>query len=161
MVAQSQRVEYKIDKKVVNVARISPAAGGTLVNVLENTPSVQVDVEGNVSLRGSGNFQLLIDGKPSVIQGSEGLQQIPASAVQSLEIITSPSAKYDPDGAAGIINVIMKKQKNTGIGGVVNASIGTREKYTADFLLNFRKKKLNYFVGAEYADQKNYQQWRR
>jgi outer membrane receptor protein involved in Fe transport len=156
VIAQSPRVEYKIDKKVINVSQDISAAGGSLVNVLENTPSVQVDVEGNVSLRGSGNFQLLIDGKPSVIQGSEGLQQIPASAVQSLEIITSPSAKYDPDGAAGIINVIMKKQKNTGIGGIVNASVGTKEKYTADFLLNFRKKKINYFVGAEYGNQKNF-----
>jgi outer membrane receptor protein involved in Fe transport len=156
VVAQNQRVEYKIDKKVVNVSQDIASSGGTLVNVLENTPSVQVDVEGNVSLRGSGNFQLLIDGKPSVIQGSEGLQQIPASAVQNLEIITSPSAKYDPDGAAGIINVIMKKQKNTGIGGVVNASVGTRNKYTTDFLINFRKKKLNYFIGGEFADQDNY-----
>lgn len=156
IVAQSQQVEYKIDKKVVNVSQDIAASGGTLVNVLENTPSVQVDVEGNVSLRGSENFQVLIDGKPSVIQGSEGLQQIPASAVQSLEIITSPSAKYDPDGAAGIINVIMKKQKNTGIGGLVNFSIGTRQKYTADFLLNFKKNKLNYFIGGEYADQNNF-----
>ncbi len=156
VVAQSNRVEYKIDKKVVNVSQDIAASGGTLVNVLENTPSVQVDVEGNVTLRGSGNFQLLIDGKPSVIQGSEGLQQIPASAVQNLEIITSPSAKYDPDGNAGIINIIMKKQKNLGIGGVINASIGTRDKYTGDFLLNFRQEKINFFVGAEYANQKNY-----
>jgi outer membrane receptor protein involved in Fe transport len=156
VVAQSNRVEYKIDKKVVNVSSDIAASGGTLVNVLESTPSVQVDVEGNVTLRGSGNFQLLIDGKPSVIQGSEGLQQIPASAVQNLEIITSPSAKYDPDGNAGIINVIMKKQKNLGIGGVINASVGTRNKYTTDFLINFRQKKVNFFVGAEYANQKNY-----
>ncbi len=156
VVAQSNRVEYKIDKKVVNVSQDLAASGGTLVQVLENTPSVQVDVEGNVTLRGSGNFQLLIDGKPSVIQGSEGLQQIPASAVQNLEIITSPSAKYDPDGNAGIINIIMKKQKNMGIGGVINASVGTRNKYTTDFLINFRQKKVNFFVGAEYANQKNY-----
>jgi outer membrane receptor protein involved in Fe transport len=156
VVAESQRVEYKIDKKVVNVGQDISASGGTLVNVLENTPSVQVDVEGNVSLRGSSNFQLLIDGKPSVIQGSEGLQQIPASAVQSMEIITSPSAKYDPDGTAGIINIIMKKQKNIGIGGVVNASIGTKHKYTSDFLVNFKKKKINFFVGGEYADQQFY-----
>ncbi len=153
VLAQNNRVDYKIDKKVINVTSDIAAAGGTLVNVLENTPSVQVDVEGNVSLRGSGNFQLLIDGKPSVIQGSEGLQQIPASAVQSLEIITSPSAKYDPDGEAGIINVIMKKQKNMGIGGVVNMSVGTRDKYAADFLLNFKKNKLNYFIGGEWTDQ--------
>jgi outer membrane receptor protein involved in Fe transport len=156
VVAQSNRVEYKIDKKVVNVSQDIASSGGTLVTVLENVPSVQVDVEGNVTLRGSGNFQLLIDGKPSVIQGSEGLQQIPASAVQNLEIITSPSAKYDPDGNAGIINIIMKKQKNMGIGGVINASVGTRDKYTTDFLINFRQKKVNFFVGAEYANQKNY-----
>jgi len=156
VVAESKRVEYKIDKKVVNISQDITAAGGSLVNVLENTPSVQVDVEGNVSLRGSGNFQLLIDGKPSVIQGSEGLQQIPASAVQSLEIITSPSAKYDPDGEAGIINVIMKKQKNTGIGGVVNASVGTRNKYNGDFLLNLKRNKVNFFVGGEFSDQKFY-----
>lgn len=156
VVAQSQRVEYKIDKKVVNVSQDISASGGTLVNVLENTPSVQVDVEGNVTLRGSGNFQLLVDGKPSVIQGSEGLQQIPASAVQNIEIITSPSAKYDPDGDAGIINVIMKKQKNVGFGGILNASVGTRDKYTGDILLNFRQKKTNFYVGAEFSDQHNY-----
>ncbi len=156
VVAQSQRVEYKIDKKVVNIAQDLSASGGSLVNALENTPSIEVDVEGNVSLRGSGNFQLLIDGKPSIIGGSEGLQQIPASAVQSLEIITSPSAKYDPDGAAGIINVIMKKQKNNGVGGIANVSVGTRNKYSADLLLNFRRNKLNYFIGGEFADQQNY-----
>ncbi|MBN1789254.1 MAG: TonB-dependent receptor [Bacteroidales bacterium] len=156
VVAQSQRVEYKIDKKVVNVAQDISSAGGSLVNVLENTPSVEVDVEGNVSLRGSSNFQLLIDGKPSIIGGSEGLQQIPASAVQSIEIITSPSAKYDPDGAAGIINVVMKKQRNNGVGGIINASVGTKNKYSTDFLLNFKHQKLNYFIGGEYADQHNY-----
>ena len=156
VLAQNKRVEYKIDKKVVNVSQDIAASGGSLVNVLENTPSVQVDIDGNVLLRGSGNFQLLIDGKPSAVQGSEGLQQIPASAVQSLEIITSPSAKYDPDGDAGIINIIMKKQKNTGIGGVVDASIGSRDKYAGDFLLNFRRQKLNFYVGGEYANQKNY-----
>jgi outer membrane receptor protein involved in Fe transport len=152
VIAQSQRVEYKIDKKVVNVSQDIAAAGGTLVNVLENTPSIQVDVEGNVTLRGSENFQVLIDGKPSVIQGSEGLQQIPASAVNSVEIITSPSAKYDPDGAAGIINVIMQKRKTSGISGIVNASIGTRQKYSTDFLFNIRHNKFNFSLGAEYGN---------
>lgn len=156
VVAQSNQVEYKIDKKVVNVSQDIASSGGSLVNLLENTPSMQVDIDGNVQLRGSGNFQLLIDGKPSVVQGSEGLRQIPASAVQSLEIITSPSAKYDPDGDAGIINVIMKKQKNQGVGGVINLSVGSREKYSGDFLLNMRRNKFNFYVGGEYADQKNF-----
>lgn len=154
IVAQRNRVEYKIDKKVVNVASDIASSGGSLVTVLENTPSVEVDVEGNVTLRGSGNFQLLIDGKPSPVQGSEGLQQIPASAVQNLEIITSPSAKYDPDGNAGIINVIMKKQKNSGIGGVINASVGTGDKYTADFILNVKRNRFNYFFGGEYSNMR-------
>lgn len=156
IVAQRNRVEYKVDKKVINVAQDLTGSGGSLVNVLENTPSVQVDVEGNVSLRGSGNFQLLIDGKPSPVQGSEGLQQIPASAVQNLEIITNPSAKYDPDGNAGIINVIMKKQKNSGISGIVNLSAGTGNKYTGDFLFNIKRNKINYFVGADFSSQQFY-----
>jgi outer membrane receptor protein involved in Fe transport len=152
VMADGKQIDYQIDKKVILVSQDIAAAGGSLVNVLENTPSVQVDVEGNVTLRGSGNFQLLIDGKPGAIQGSDGLQQIPASAVQSVEIITSPSARYDPDGDAGIINVIMKKQKKPGVGGVVNVSLGSRNKYSADFLLNIRRKSFNIYTGMEYGN---------
>jgi outer membrane receptor protein involved in Fe transport len=151
--ADRPRVEYKIDRKVITVSEDVSSAGGTAVDVLENTPSIQTDVEGNVTLRGSSNFRVLVDGKPSILEGNDALQQIPASTIQSIEIITNPSAKYDPDGMAGIINVLMKKQKQRGFGGIFNASVGTREKYTTDFLLNYRKGNINFFGGMDFDDR--------
>ncbi|MBN2761548.1 MAG: TonB-dependent receptor [Bacteroidales bacterium] len=156
VVAESNQIEYKIDKKVVTLSQDMTSAGGPVSQALENTPSVEVDIEGNVTLRGSSNYKVLIDGKPSVLDGSEALQQIPASSVHSVEIITNPSAKYDPDGAAGIINVVMKKQKQRGFNGVINASIGTHNKYDTDFLLNARQDKTNFFLGGRYSDRSFY-----
>ena len=155
VVADKAAVEYKLDKKVVNVSQVISAIGGTAVDVLENTPSVQVDIEGNVSLRGSGNFTVLIDGRPSVLSGSDALRQIPSSAIENIEIITNPSAKYEPDGAAGIINLVMKKNSMNGLNGIVNASVGTGEKYRSDFMLNYRFEKLNLFFGADWRDEIN------
>ncbi|HYQ56289.1 MAG TPA: carboxypeptidase-like regulatory domain-containing protein, partial [Draconibacterium sp.] len=125
VVADRAAVEYKLDKKVVNVSQVISAVGGTAVDVLENTPSIQVDIEGNVSLRGSGNFTVLIDGRPSVLSGSDALRQIPSSAIENIEIITNPSAKYEPDGTAGIINLVMKKNSMRGLNGIINARAGT------------------------------------
>ncbi len=156
VVADKAAVEYKLDKKVVNVSQVYSAAGGSAANVLENTPSVQVDIEGNVTLRGSGSFTVLIDGRPSVLSGSDALRQIPASALESIEIITNPSAKYEPDGSAGIINLIMKKNSMNGLSGVINGTIGTGDKYRGDFLLNYRTEKFNYFLGADWRDETNY-----
>nr|WP_319271864.1 outer membrane beta-barrel family protein [uncultured Draconibacterium sp.] len=155
VVADKAAVEYKLDKKVVNVSQVISAIGGTAVDVLENTPSVQVDIEGNVSLRGSGNFTVLIDGRPSVLSGSDALRQIPSSAIENIEIITNPSAKYEPDGAAGIINLVMKKNSMNGLNGIVNASVGTGEKYRGDFMLNYRFEKVNLFFGADWRDEIN------
>ena len=153
VVADRSRIEYKLDKKVINVSQDINAIGGTAVDVLENTPSVQVDIEGNVSLRGSSNFTVFIDGRPSVLSGSEALRQIPSSAIKNIEIITNPSAKYDPDGTAGIINLVMKKNALNGINGIVNATVGTRDKYRGDFTLNYRTQKFNFFIGADWRDQ--------
>ncbi|MCK4940618.1 TonB-dependent receptor [candidate division WOR-3 bacterium] len=146
-------VEYKIDKRVINVSKDFTAISGTAVDVLENAPSVTVDVEGNVSLRGSTNFTLLIDGRPTVLEPNDALQQIPASNIEQIELITNPSAKYDPIGIAGIINIIMKKQKAQGTNGIANLSIGLDDKYGADFLLNHRTDKFNAFAGANYNDR--------
>jgi hypothetical protein len=104
--AERSRVEYKLDRKVINVDKDLNAVGGSAVDVLENVPSVQTDVDGEVSIRGSSNFVVLIDGRPSPLDGSDALQQIPASSIENIEIITNPSAKYDPDGVGGIINII-------------------------------------------------------
>ena len=148
--ADRSLIEYKIDKKVINVSQDINSAGGSAIEALQNTPSVNIDIEGNVSLRGSSNFTVLIDGRPSVLEGSDALQQIPANTIEQIEIITNPSARYDPDGIAGIINVILKKQTKPGLNGIVNASVATGNKYSSDFLLNYRTGKTNIFGGINY-----------
>ena len=150
IVADRKHVEYRLDKKVINVSQDINSAGGTAVDVLENSPSVSVDIEGNVSLRGSSRFTVLIDGKPSVLTGSDALQQIPASAIENIEIITNPSAKYDPDGNAGIINVVMKRKIDIGTNGIVNASVGINNKYRTDILLNRKQGNWNFFIAGNY-----------
>lgn len=147
IVAERPQMEYKIDRKVVYAGSNITAAGGTAVDVLENTPSIQTDIDGNVTLRGSSNFTVLIDNKPSVLEGSDALQQLPASSIERIEIITNPSAKFDPDGTAGIINVIMKKQKLQGFNGIVNGSYGSFNQNSGDVLLNYRLDKFNLFTG--------------
>lgn len=143
-------IDYQIDKKVVNVDKQITATSGSAVDVLQNVPSVQVSATGDVTLRGSSGFMVFIDGRPSVLSGSEALNQIPASSIDKIELITNPSAKYDPDGTSGIINIITKKNSLEGFSGVVNGNIGWDDKYGADFLLYFRKKSINYFLSADY-----------
>lgn len=152
--ADRKIIEYKIDKKVINVSQDLVAAGGTAVDVLENTPSVQTDIDGNVSLRGTGSFKVLIDGRPSILDGSEALQQIPSSTIEQIEIITNPSAKYDPEGVGGIINVITKKEKERGFNGLVNLNLGSEPSYGGDVLLNYRYEKVNFFIKADYNQNK-------
>ena len=156
VVAEKDLIQYKIDKKVINVDKKLSAKGGTVVDALENTPSIQVDAEGNVSLRGSGDFKVLIDGKPTALSSNDALKQIPASAVENIEIITNPSVKYDPDGTSGIINIIMKKDYKTGMNGMINASVGSHFQHNGDFNINYRTDKLNYFIGGSYADRRRY-----
>ncbi|MFO8236248.1 MAG: TonB-dependent receptor family protein [Bacteroidales bacterium] len=150
--ADRMKVEYKVDKKVINVEKDFGSEGGSAVDVLENVPSVQVDIEGNVELRGTGNFRVLINGKPSVLEGSEALQQLPANRISNIEIITNPSAKYDPEGTGGIINIIMKEQKERGLNGQLKASAGMGDKYDASVNLNYRTGKLNFFTSLDYRD---------
>jgi len=156
IVAEKVYVEYKIDKKVVNVNKDLVSASGSAVEVLENVPSVQVDIDGNVTLRGSSNFKVLIDGRPSVLSGADALEQIPASTIENIEIITNPSAKYDPEGMGGIINIVLKKNKLKGFAGLINLSAGTGDKYKADVILSYRNKKFNIFGGVNYNDKTRY-----
>ena len=141
-------IEFKIDKKIINVSKQFTALSGTAVDVLENVPSVSVDIEGNVSLRGSGSFNLLIDGRPSILDPNDALQTIPASTIENIEIVTNPSARFDPDGVAGIINIITKKNKLQGFSGIGNLSAGLYGQYGGDFLLNFRKNRYNFYIAA-------------
>ena len=141
---------YLIDKKVINVGQQQTVISGNAADVLENVPSVSVDIEGNVSLRGSTNFTVLLDGRPTILEPSELLQQIPASTIESIEIITNPSAKYDPEGTAGIINIILAKNKRSGRSGVINLNGGFNGKYGTDVLLQYRTRKYQATVGVDY-----------
>ena len=143
-------VQYKIDKKIINVSKQFATISGTAIDVLENIPSVRVDIEGNVSLRGSSGFTVLIDGRPTILDANDALQQMPASNIQNIELITNPSVKYDPDGSAGIINIITKKKKMQGVSGIVNLNAGLDDKYGGDFLFNLKAAGFNFFAGADY-----------
>jgi len=143
-------VSYEIDRKVVDVSSMETAAAGNAADVLENVPSVTVDIEGNVSLRGSGSFTVLIDGRPTVLDAQDALQQIPASTIDDIEIITNPSAKYDPEGTAGIINIVTKKNALQGISGLVNANGGLNDKYGGESLLEYRTDKYTATFSADY-----------
>jgi outer membrane receptor protein involved in Fe transport len=107
-----------------------------------------VDIDDNVTLRGSSNFKVLIDGKPTQVESNEALKQIPSATIQNIEIITNPSAKYEPDGAAGIINVVMKKQKGRGISALANANAGLKNRYGGDALLGYKQGIANSYVGG-------------
>jgi len=151
--ADKPPIEYKIDKKVVNVAEYYSATTGTAVEVLENVPSITVDIEGNVQLRGSSSFTVLIDGRPSILDANDALEQIPASMIENIEIITNPSAKFDSEGAAGIINILMKDQQASGINGIVNMNGGFDDKYGGDFLFNYKTSKFSFNLGANYNNR--------
>jgi outer membrane receptor for ferrienterochelin and colicins len=149
--AERSTVEIKLDKKVYNVGQDMLVKGGTVSDVLENVPSVTVDVEGNVSLRGSENVRIFIDGRPSnALNMAEALRQIPADAIDKVEVITNPSARYDAEGGAGILNIILKKGKNQGFNGTFIASTGIPETYGLSANLNYKTENVNYFTSTGY-----------
>ena len=154
--AEKSTVEIKLDKKVYNVGQDMLVKGGTVSDVLENVPSVSVDVEGNVSLRGSDNVRIFIDGRPSnALNMAEALRQIPADAIDKVEVITNPSARYDAEGGAGILNIILKKGKNLGLNGTFIASTGYPETYGLSGNLNYKTEKMNYFTTTGYNYRNN------
>lgn len=150
VMADKPLVQFSLDKKIINVEQNLVSAGGSAIDVLQNTPSVTVDVEGNVSLRGNSNVTVLVNGKPSGLSNSTILEQIPASSIESIELITNPSAKYDPDGISGLINVVLKKERKPGLNGMVSVNAGWGDKYNANVELNYRIKKINFFGGADF-----------
>ncbi|MDA3844322.1 MAG: TonB-dependent receptor, partial [Candidatus Kapabacteria bacterium] len=149
--AERQIVEFKMDKKIVNVSQDISSAGNSAVDALENVPTVNVDIEGNVTLRGNSNFKVFVDGRPSILSGTDALEQIPASAIDNIELITNPSAKYDPDNMSGIINIITKKDFDAGFSGNVNLSGSTNGSYNAGVLLNYTAPKFQLSGGIDYG----------
>lgn len=141
-------IRYEMDKKVIDVGKDIAASNGSAVDVLESVPSVNVDINGTVKLRGSSNFMVLINGKPSLLSGSEALQQIPASNIKNIELITNPSAKYDAGNTSGIINIILKQVKKIGTSGMVKLSVGTFDNYSASVNLKHNIKKFGFNFSA-------------
>jgi len=150
--AEKTTVEIKLDKKVFNVGNDLMVKGGTVSDVLSNIPSVSVDVEGNVSLRGNENVRILIDGRPSnAINIVEALRIIPADAIDKVEVITNPSARYDAEGGGGILNIILKKGKNQGFNGTFIASGGIPENSGITGTLNYKTKSVSLFTTQGYS----------
>ena len=148
-----------IDKKIFNVDKNIIATGGNANDVLQQIPSVTVDIDGNIALRGNSNVTILIDGKPSTLTGDArlaALKSIPGSSIESIELITNPSAKYSAEGMGGIINVVMKKNKVAGWNGLVQAGIGTGKKYTGGFNFSYKEKRMNLFLNYNYRDETKY-----
>ncbi|MEZ2413926.1 TonB-dependent receptor domain-containing protein [Muriicola sp. E247] len=142
------RTEFKLDKRVFNVGKDLSSTGASALEVLNNVPSVNVNIEGQVSLRGSQGVQMLINGKPSIIASEEGnaLGTITADMIERVEVITNPSAKYDAEGTSGIINIVLKKDERKGLNGSISVNTGTPAGHSVGVSLNRRTEKFNLFT---------------
>jgi len=158
LVGERTEVEIRLDKRVYNVGKDITVRGGSVTDVMDNIPSVSVDVEGNISLRGNDNVRILVNGKPSGLvglSGSAALRQLPAESIEKVEVVTSPSARYEASGTAGILNIILKKDELIGINATFIANGGIPEYLGGTATLNWRTKKLNIFSTTTYRDQKS------
>ncbi len=142
--------EFRLDKRVFNVGKDLSSSGASALEVLNNVPSVTVSIEGRINLRGSGGVQLMIDGKPSVLTSDNGnaLGTITADMIESIEVITNPSAKYEAEGTAGIINIVLKKEEQRGLNGSVTLNTGTPNNHSLGLSLNRRTDHFNLFAQA-------------
>ena len=147
---KKQAVEYSLDKKIINVDKALVSTGGNAIDVMQSIPSVTVDIDGNLSMRGNSNVTVLVDGKPSALSSSTILEQIPASSIETIEVISNPSSKYDPDGMTGIINIVLKKKKEKGYNGLVTLNAGTGDRYSGSVALNYSKNKINLFSNYDF-----------
>ena len=158
IIAEKSTVEIKLDKRVYNVGKDMIVKGGTVSDVLDNVPSVTVDTEGNVALRGNENVKILIDGKPSGLAGinvADALKLLPADAVEKVEVITNPSARYDAEGGGGIINIVLRKGKSNGVNGSIILSAGDPESYGVSSTLNKKGTNFNLFSNFGYNYRNN------
>ena len=157
VVGEKTTVEVRLDKKIYNIGKDLTTSGATISDALNNVPSVSVDVEGAISLRGNENVRILINGKPSAIAGfgsTDALRQLPADAIEKVEVITSPSARYDAEGTAGILNIVLKKEKTLGFNGSLNVNAGYPTSSSISLNSNLRTDNYNIFntLGYRYRD---------
>ncbi len=158
LVGERTEVEIRLDKRIYNVGKDITVRGGSVADVLDNVPSVSVDVEGNVALRGNQNVRILINGKPSGLvglSGPQGLRSLPAESIEKVEVVTSPSARYEASGTAGILNVILKKEELEGFNGSFILNGGAPTTYGGNATLNWRTKKFNIFSTTSLRDSES------
>ena len=156
--AERTQVEIRLDKKIYNVGQDITVRGGNVSDVLANIPSIDVDFDGNISLRGNNNVTILINGKPSGLvglSGPQGLRSIPSESIEKVEVVTSPSARYSAEGTAGILNIILKKQDLLGFNGNVDLNIGEPKNTGASGTFNLRNNKINFFSTTSIKDSDN------
>lgn len=147
--AEKSSTEFKLDKRIFNVGKDLSSTGASALEVLNNVPSVNVNIEGEISLRGSTGVQVLINGKPSVLAGDgNALGSITAEMIDKIEVITNPSAKYDAEGTSGIINIVIKKEEREGLNGSVSLNTGIPDKHSFGLSMNRRTSKFNLFSQA-------------
>ncbi|MGQ2981929.1 outer membrane beta-barrel protein [Flavobacterium sp.] len=155
IVKEVSTIEQKIDRKVITVGRDLTTAGGTASEIMNNIPSVNVDQDGKISLRGNQNVRVLVDGRPTNIDPAQLLKQIPSTSIKKIELITNPSAKYNPEGMSGIINIILHKNANDGFNGNFNAGVtfGETPKFNNSLDMNYRTGKVNFFgnIGSNFG----------
>ena len=152
--AEKSRVVYRLDRQKVSGNANLAASGGTAVDVLKSIPSVQVNAEGELSYRGSTGFLVYVDGRQSVLEGTQALQQIAAANIEDIEIITTPSARYKTEGDVGIINIVTRKQDQSGFSGSLNTSGSTIGSWNGDALMNLRKGASRWYLGLTATQQK-------
>ncbi len=155
IVAERTTIEQKIDRKVINVGKDLTTTGGSASEIMNNIPSVNVDQDGNIALRGNENVRILIDGKPTNIDAAQLLKQIPSTSIKKIELITNPSAKYNPEGMSGIINIILHKNSNIGFNGNINLGLNFDQnaRFNSSIDLNYRTGKIN--VYGNYGNNTN------
>lgn len=157
---EKSQMELELDKRVFNVGKDLSNTGGNAADILDNIPSVSVGVDGTVSLRGSENVRILINGKPSglTLRDPDALRQLQANMVERVEVITNPSSRYDAEGEVGIINIVLKENKQNGINGTFTATAGYPAFYGGSYSLNIRRKKINFFssYGSDYRSSPGY-----
>ena len=148
VVGEKTTVEVRLDKKIYNIGKDLTTSGANISDALNNIPSVTVDIDGAIALRGNDNVRILINGKPSAMAGfgsTDALRSLPADAIEKVEVITSPSARYDAEGTAGILNIVLKKEKTLGINGTINTTVGYPTSSSITTNLNLRTDKFNIF----------------
>lgn len=156
---QRQRISYRLDRQKVDASQVLTAGGGTAFDVLRAVPGVVVDADGSLSYRGSQEFLVYVDGKPSPLSGTEALQMIGAASIKDIEILTTPSAKYKTDGDVGIINIVTKRSETDGWDIAVNGTASTWGTLSLDTKINYRTGHHNIYIGGQGSDIHNKSQF--